>query len=177
MRWKSAEYSGWGRALHASGDIARPERHSTLAALVRDEPAPAIGNRRSYGDACLNDGGRVVDMTRLNRFLGFDPETGILTVEAGLTIGDIARTMAPRGWLPAVMPGTGFATVGGAIANDVHGKNHHGHGSFGQHVVVPDPAERHRRSTGSRRTRRQSCSRPPWAVSARPASSPAPSCN
>ncbi len=136
MRWKPADYTGWGRALHASGELARPERLSHLMALTGDEPAPAIGNCRSYGDACLNDGGKAVLTTRLDRFLGFDPETGVLTAEAGLRIGEIARVMAPKGWLPAVMPGTGFATVGGAIANDVHGKNHHGVGSFGQHVTA-----------------------------------------
>ena len=134
MRWKAAEYSGWGRALRARGELARPERQAALAALMAEEPAPAIGARRSYGDACLNGGGRAVDMTRLDRFLGFDAETGVLEVEGGIAIGEIARVMAPRGWLPAVMPGTGFATVGGCIANDVHGKNHHGAGSFAQHV-------------------------------------------
>ncbi len=135
MRWKEADYSGWGRALRAHGRLARPERQASLAALLADEPAPAIGNRRSYGDACLNGAGAAVDMTRLDKFLDFDAETGVLTVEAGLSVGEIARIMAPRGWLPAVMPGTGFATVGGAIANDVHGKNHHNAGSFGQHVL------------------------------------------
>lgn len=134
MRWKTLETTGWGRALSAKMQVARPERAAHLTALTADAPAPAIGMRRSYGDACLNDGGRAIDMTRLDRFLGFDDATGVLEVEAGLTIGEIARVMAPRGWLPMVMPGTGFATVGGAIANDVHGKNHHVHGSFGQHV-------------------------------------------
>jgi len=134
MRWKSADYSGWGRALRASGELARPESRSALAALLADTPAPAIGNRRSYGDACLNNDGKAIDMTRLDRFLDFNPETGVLSVEAGLSLGEITRIMAPRGWLPAVLPGTGFATVGGAIAHDVHGKNHHGAGSFGQHV-------------------------------------------
>jgi decaprenylphospho-beta-D-ribofuranose 2-oxidase len=131
MRWNNLESAGWGRVLHATSQTSRPEKLSSLTAT---EAAPAVGNRRSYGDACLNDGGRVIDMTRLDRFLDFNPETGVLHVEAGLTIGQIATTMAPRGWLPAVMPGTGFATVGGAIAMDVHGKNHHIHGSFGQHL-------------------------------------------
>lgn len=138
MRWKTAEYSGWGRVLKAEGQLARPERQSALAALAQEELAPAIGNCRSYGDASLNSGGNAVDMTRLDRFLGFDPDTGVLTCEAGLSLGEIARIIAPRGWLPSVMPGTGFATVGGAIGNDVHGKNHHGAGSFGQHVLAVD---------------------------------------
>ena len=146
MRWKTADYSGWGRALRARGRLARPERRAALAALMAEEPAPAIGMRRSYGDACLNDGGAAVDMTRLDKFLAFDADTGLLTVEAGLTLGEITRIMAPRGWLPAVLPGTGFATVGGAIANDVHGKNHHNAGSFAQHVaalslISPDGTE------------------------------------
>lgn len=134
MVWKTDRYSGWGRALSAEGELARPERVSTLMELLAESPAPAIGNRRSYGDAPLNSGGRAIDMTRLNRILGFDEDTGILNVEAGVQIGEIARLFAPRGWLPAVMPGTGFATVGGCIAQDVHGKNHHGVGSFGCHV-------------------------------------------
>ena len=133
MSWKHLDYTGWGRALHAKGEMARPERLSALRALP---PAPAIGNRRSYGDACLNDAGRAIDMTRLDRLLSFDPETGLLEAEAGVTLGEITRLMAPRGWLLPVLPGTGFATIGGAIAMDVHGKNHHNAGSFGQHVVA-----------------------------------------
>jgi decaprenylphospho-beta-D-ribofuranose 2-oxidase len=136
MRWKTTEYSGWGRALRATGQLARPERAAALAAIMAEEPAPAIGACRSYGDACLNHGGRAVTMTRLDRLLSFDPETGEVEVEAGLRLGELARLFAPRGWLPPVMPGTGFATVGGAIAMDVHGKNHHGAGSFGQHVTA-----------------------------------------
>ena len=131
MRWKTMTYAGWGRALRASGTVARPEAMATLAAL---EAAPAFGMRRSYGDAALNHGGRAIDMSGLDRFLAFDPETGVLEVEAGARIGDIAAAFAPRGFLPAVMPGTGFATVGGCIAQDVHGKNHHHAGSFGAHV-------------------------------------------
>lgn len=134
MRWKTLEAAGWGRALTARMQMARPERVAHLTEVLGQTPAPAVGMRRSYGDACLNDGGHAIDMTRLDRFLAFDETTGVLNVEAGLTIGEIVRVMAPRGWLPAVMPGTGFATVGGAIANDVHGKNHHIKGSFGEHV-------------------------------------------
>jgi decaprenylphospho-beta-D-ribofuranose 2-oxidase len=132
MRWKTEDITGWGRALTAESDIARPERAAHLATIASE--GPVIGNRRSYGDACLNSGGKVIDATRLDRLLSFDPDTGILHVEAGCAVGRIADVFAPRGWLPAVMPGTGFATVGGCIANDVHGKNHHGLGSFGQHV-------------------------------------------
>lgn len=143
MSFKEMEYAGWGRALVARGEVARPEKTAALPPLAGE--GPAIGNRRSYGDAALNHGGRATDMTRMSRILDFDPETGELHAEAGVTIGELARIFAPRGWLPPVMPGTGFATLGGAIAMDVHGKNHHGAGSFGQHVteitlVGPDGA-------------------------------------
>lgn len=128
---KDKSYAGWGRALRATGDVARPQDPNDLTA-----EAPAYGNRRSYGDAPLNSGGKAIDMTALDRIIAFDSETGVLTVEAGIQLGDLARIFAPRGWLPAVMPGTGFATVGGAIAMDVHGKNHHHAGSFCQHVTA-----------------------------------------
>ncbi|NND20880.1 MAG: FAD-binding oxidoreductase [Silicimonas sp.] len=134
MRWKDIEYSGWGRVRKGTSAVARPERASSLAAIVRERPAPAIGQRRSYGDACLNSGGDAIDMTRLDRVLSFDAETGLTEVEGGLEIGQLMKIFASEGWLPPVMPGTGFATVGGAIAMDVHGKNHHGAGSFGCHV-------------------------------------------
>ncbi|MCK0169970.1 FAD-binding oxidoreductase [Aliiroseovarius sp. S1123] len=135
MVWKTTEYSGWGRVRTATAELARPERASTLKSTLADTACPAIGNCRSYGDAPLNDGGRAIDMTRMNRILDFDAETGVVTVEAGVTITTLAKVFAPQGWLPAVMPGTGFATVGGCIAQDVHGKNHHKEGSFGQHVL------------------------------------------
>ena len=134
MTWKTMMLSGWGRATTATSQVARPERAAALPGLSTE--GPAIGMRRSYGDQALNQGGRVIDMTRLDRLLAFDAATGALTVEGGAMLGDIARVFAPRGWLPAVLPGTGFATVGGAIANDVHGKNHHNAGSFGQHVTA-----------------------------------------
>ncbi|MBN2740302.1 MAG: FAD-binding oxidoreductase [Rhodobacteraceae bacterium] len=132
MDWKETEYAGWGRALRAKGTVARPDTRRALGAL---EPAPAFGMRRSYGDAALNSHGRAVDMSGLDRLIAFDPDTAELHAEAGARIGDIASAFAPRGWLPAVMPGTGFATLGGCIGQDVHGKNHHHMGSFGQHVT------------------------------------------
>lgn len=132
MTWNNMTYAGWGRVHEATGRVARPERLSHLRAL---DPVPAIGNCRSYGDACLNDGGDGVLMTRMDRILSLDLDAGEAEVEAGMPIGDLARLLAPKGWLPAVMPGTGFATIGGCIANDVHGKNHHGVGTFGQHVL------------------------------------------
>lgn len=130
MTKDSSEYSGWGRALRARGDVTRPDTPKSISA-----DAPALGNRRSYGDAALNSGGAALDMTRIDRIVAFDHDTGLISVEAGITLGELARVLAPQGWLPAVMPGTGFATVGGAIGMDVHGKNHHIMGSFCQHVT------------------------------------------
>ena len=135
MRWKTTDYAGWGRALRATAEMARPERLSALIALSGDSPAPAVGQRRSYGDVALNNKGRAIDMTRLDRIIGLDDESGVVKVEGGVKIGDLGHAFAARGWIPPVMPGTGFATIGGCIANDVHGKNHHVVGSFGQHVT------------------------------------------
>ena len=148
MSWKTTEYTGWGRVLSANGQLARPERARALSEIAKT-PCPAIGNRRSYGDAALNSDGKAIDMTRMNRILGFDADTGVVTVEAGITIGELAHVFAPKGWIPAVMPGTGFATVGGCIAQDVHGKNHHNAGSFGQHVLSVTLLQGDKRTTAT----------------------------
>jgi FAD/FMN-containing dehydrogenase len=92
------------------------------------------GNGRSYGDSCQNDAGMVVDMRPLNRVRSFNAETGVLDADAGTLLCDIIAHAAPHGFFPAVVPGTQFVTLGGAIANDVHGKNHHRRGTFGCHV-------------------------------------------
>jgi len=94
----------------------------------------AYGNGRSYGDTCLNAGGALVDMRAMNRILSFDPLSGVLEAEAGVLLSDIIAYAAPHGFFPQVVPGTQFITLGGAIANDVHGKNHHRRGTFGRHV-------------------------------------------
>jgi len=90
-----------------------------------------VGNGRSYGDSCLNRNGAVIQMTGLNRFIDFDSEAGVLRAEAGLQLNDILRIIVPKGWFLPVSPGTSYVTLGGAIANDVHGKNHHSDGTFG----------------------------------------------
>ncbi|CUB02779.1 FAD-binding oxidoreductase [Marinomonas fungiae] len=95
----------------------------------------AYGNGRSYGDVCLNSGGTLILTKRLNHFIEFDPTSGLLKCESGVLLKDILDVVASRGWFLPVVPGTQFVTVGGAIANDVHGKNHHSHGSFGRHVA------------------------------------------
>src|SRR5450432_2681910 len=93
------------------------------------------GYGRSYGDSCLNEGGVSLDATYLRRFISFDEEQGLLRCEAGVSLADILEEFVPRGWFLPVTPGTKFVSVGGAIANDVHGKNHHKVGTFGCHVT------------------------------------------
>lgn len=133
-RLATVDAHGWGRVHRGAMSLARPERRAALVRMADRIPGPAIGARRSYGDACLSLGGAGLDMTRLDRMIDLDREQGLLTVEAGARIGEIARLLAPLGWMPAVMPGTGQATVGGCVAMDVHGKNHHVAGAFGQTV-------------------------------------------
>jgi FAD/FMN-containing dehydrogenase len=94
----------------------------------------AVGMGRSYGDVCLLEGGTLLSTRGLNRFLHFDPATGLLRCESGVTLAQILQFAVPRGWFLPVTPGTKYVSVGGAIANDVHGKNHHVAGTFGNHV-------------------------------------------
>lgn len=104
------------------------------AADMRRRSFLAYGNGRSYGDSCQAHSGTVIDMRGMNRILSFDPETGLMEAEAGTLLCDIIARAAPHGFFPAVVPGTQLVTLGGAIANDIHGKNHHRRGSFGRHV-------------------------------------------
>lgn len=123
----------WGRYPPAVQRVRRlRDRFAPLPAF--DGHALPRGNGRSYGDVCLDPGGTLLDASGLDRFIAFDPATGILRCEAGVLLGMILDLMVPRGWFLPVVPGTRFVTVGGAIANDVHGKNHHAVGSFGDHV-------------------------------------------
>jgi FAD/FMN-containing dehydrogenase len=125
------------------GRATPPARHAIPAddgiALLKSRGAKrnallAYGNGRSYGDSCQNEAGTVVDMRPLNHIRSFNAETGLIEAEAGVLLSEIIAHAAPYGFFPAVVPGTQFVTLGGAIANDVHGKNHHRRGSFGCHV-------------------------------------------
>jgi decaprenylphospho-beta-D-ribofuranose 2-oxidase len=126
--------SGWGANKWVDCELAEPETPEQLSKWLDPAGTIARGLGRSYGDAALNAGGQVLGMARLNRFLAFDAVEGRLTCEAGVSLRDIIRTFAPRGWFPAITPGTKFVTVGGCIANDVHGKAHHVQGSFSNSV-------------------------------------------
>lgn len=122
--------SGWGANTRADCDLRAPELEGQVRASIDPRGTTPRGLGRSYGDAALNSGGRVLGMTSFNRYLAFDDATGTLSCEAGVSLEDILRDFAPRGWFPMVTPGTKFVTIGGCIANDVHGKAHHVSGSF-----------------------------------------------
>ena len=129
--------SGWGNYPVCRCRVFRPESWQAVqSAVAAAGPRGCIsrGMGRSYGDAAVAAEGAVIDHTRLNRFLAFDAQTGVLECEAGATLEEIINTFLPRGWFLPTTPGTKFVTVGGAIAADVHGKNHHVDGSFGAAV-------------------------------------------
>lgn len=124
----------WGRlpAMPARKEIWWNERAAVLPSAP--DKLLAYGNGRSYGDVCLNSGGTLLHARGLDRLMAFDEASGTLTCEAGVLLSEILDVFVPRGWFLPVTPGTRFVTVGGAIANDVHSKNHHGAGTFGCHV-------------------------------------------
>ncbi len=127
--------SSWGRlnALpHQLIKLADPDQVTDV--IRQQKPGVAFGNGRSYGDVCLNPDGVLWHTGGLDRLIQFDGQTGRLVCGAGVLLRDIQRVMVPQGWILPVTPGTQLITVGGAIANDVHGKNHHVLGSFGDHV-------------------------------------------
>ena len=130
---KSAVLSGWGRVPTVPGVEIRSEN---LEQLTRSLPL-ARGLGRAYGDAALPAPGdlAVAGTALADRVLAFDPGTGLITVESGLSLNDICRLFLARGFFTPVTPGTRFVTVGGMVAADVHGKNHHRDGSFGDHVT------------------------------------------
>src|ERR1700757_3892010 len=131
---RRAMLSGWGRFPLSESDVYRPDRISELQAVVAANSSSLIarGAGRAYGDAALNDRNRVVDLTRLNRMLSFDPTTALLRCEAGVTIAELIDVFLPRGFFPPVTPGTRFVTLGGSVAADVHGNNQ-------QHEISPPP--------------------------------------
>lgn len=130
----SAPLAGWGRYPVRECAVWQPittqALHETLAPLPS---SIARGNGRSYGDASLNPDA-TIDTRRLDRLIAFDAATGTLECEAGVLLSDLVATFVPRGWFPPVTPGTRLVTIGGMIASDVHGKNHHGAGSFCDHI-------------------------------------------
>ncbi|MFY8126728.1 MAG: FAD-binding oxidoreductase [Hydrogenophaga sp.] len=129
--------SAWGRLSAHPHRLMFLSDPSTVAQRLAESTLPGLahGMGRSYGDSCLNPEGTLWMTRGLDHFIAFDPDTGRLVCEAGVLLRDIQRLVVQRGWLLPVTPGTQMVTVGGAIANDVHGKNHHAQGSFGDHVL------------------------------------------
>ncbi|MDD9951876.1 MAG: FAD-binding oxidoreductase, partial [Zetaproteobacteria bacterium] len=131
-------YSSWGRTCEAI-QSASPVywRHEVESQILNQEQLSLLpyGCGRSYGDVCLNHQGRLLLTQPLHRFIRFDAATGILECESGVTLAMILDLVVSQGWFLPVTPGTQYVTVGGAVANDVHGKNHHQAGTFGCHVL------------------------------------------
>lgn len=137
LKFNEMELTGWGKLEPHAARVYRPAKRRELReTLVADAPNGLIarGLGRSYGDSATLENGAVVLGSRLNRMLEFDAERGVLTCESGISFADVLETFVPRGFFLPVTPGTKFVTVGGAIAADIHGKNHHMVGSFGNFV-------------------------------------------
>lgn len=132
---RQPEFLSWGHYPRLHSQVVRLN-WTTDFPIAGAQPGPMlpVGMGRSYGDSCLLDGGTLLDVRGMMRLIHFDAETGLLRCEAGATLEEILRFSIPRGWFLPVVPGTQFVTVGGAIANDIHGKNHHVAGTFGSHV-------------------------------------------
>jgi decaprenylphospho-beta-D-ribofuranose 2-oxidase len=129
--------TGWGRTPVTASHVSRPSSPDELAKAALDAGPRGVITRglgRAYGDAAMNAGGLVVDATGVTGILDLDPTTGVVRVLAGTSLDDLMRVTVPQGWFLPVTPGTKFVTVGGAIASDVHGKDHHAAGTFGTHV-------------------------------------------
>lgn len=126
--------TGWGNYPVAESHVISIRSEKDAKNVIREDVI-ARGLGRSYADQAINQDRTIAVCTGLDRFLSFDPEKGILECEAGVSLDDIIKTFAPRGWFPFICPGTKFVTIGGAIANDIHGKAHHFDGSFVNCVI------------------------------------------
>lgn len=133
----STRISGWGRFPVMTCDVRRPHGEAALAACMASGPVIARGAGRSYGDSAVQPFGTILT-EGLGNTVDLDPASGVVVCESGASFADVIRCSLPSGWFPPTTPGTQFVTIGGAIASDVHGKNHHRTGSFGNHVLWLD---------------------------------------
>lgn len=134
----NAQELSWGRCFDSPQNLCRFSWGKELLSFVKSNENVKLlshGNGRSYGDVCLNSAGSLISTKNLNRLISFDSEKGILHCESGTSFEEILNFSVPRGWFLPVTPGTMLVTVGGAVGNDVHGKNHHIEGNFGHHVI------------------------------------------
>ena len=127
--------TGWGNYKATEAFVEIPREAEDLKNIIKNKSVIARGLGRSYGDQATNKGYHVAICTELKSVLNWDEQEGILECEAGLSLEDIINEFAPKGWFPMICPGTKFVTIGGAIANDIHGKAHHVTGSFVNCVV------------------------------------------
>lgn len=145
---KSSNYESWGRVFHYDHYITKldpslnytdKDNQNLIFSHLSKTHEPcwclAYAKGRSYGDSCLLDKGLLVDTSLYSKIISFDEQTGIITAQSGITLDEILRFSVPKGWFLPVTPGTKYVSLGGAIANDVHGKNHHKQGTFGRHIV------------------------------------------
>lgn len=117
--------------------VIKPIWSTDINDLIFDSDSTVLcyGKGKSYGDVCLNEGNTIIDMSNLDHIIEFNKETGVIECEAGITLSKILEFVVPNNWFLPVTPGTKFITLGGAVANDVHGKNHHVAGTFGNHII------------------------------------------
>ncbi|MCD9014496.1 FAD-binding oxidoreductase [Parachryseolinea silvisoli] len=130
MQSSEETLSGWGNIPAAASQVFYPQTARDIRAALDSGKILPRGLGRSYADQATNREHHILKMEKMNHFLAFDAEKGILHCEAGVSLEEIIDHLAPRGWFPLITPGTKFITIGGAIANDVHGKAHHADGSF-----------------------------------------------
>ena len=132
---KKEQLGGWGNYPVTESYTIIPRSEEDCIKAMREEKLIARGLGRSYGDQAINDNKYVAVCTKLNYFISFDETEGILECQSGVSLEEIITTFGPKGWLPMICPGTKFVTIGGAIANDIHGKAHHIDGSFVNCVI------------------------------------------